>query len=101
MGRWAQHRRAGGGASTYTNEVEAASLDSPTVAFISYIHPLSAASLNPAAFVTDNARTGIAVAQAGTNDVRITFNGNITAATFITYTGTTPGITTPQVFGIS
>ena len=96
MGRWAQRRLAGGGVGQPENFLTGADMQSTTRARLHYALPLTASSLIPSQFTTDNGRTGILAAQVTATDVDMTFDNTITLSQQVDYTGTTPYLKSPD-----
>ena len=96
MGRWAQRRLAGGSQGQTQNFLVSAAGLSPTKLLLEYNLPLTASSLIPSQFMTDNGRIGTLAAQSGANFIEMTFDNSITLSAQLDYDGTTPNLKSPD-----
>lgn len=98
MGRWAQRRRgAGGGGPDNTIRMTAASHDAFVTATVTYNADVTAGDFDPGAYTSDpSGSPGDITAQGAANEVVITFLGDVSADTQLTYTGATAAVETPQ-----
>jgi hypothetical protein len=96
MGRWAQRKRTGGGAPVLNYIIEATNFGGET-AGAEYAYKVDANALSPAAF-TSNPSGEIAntILQFDPRRIIIEFDIPQDADTTLVYSGTTPGIVTPQ-----
>lgn len=100
MGRWAQRTRGGGGVTPLNLIVYVKQTGDFTQA-ITYQRPISRAALNPTAFQsqpTGELSTGLV--QDSPRQVTATFDVETIGDVTLTYTGTTPGVLTPQTVPI-
>lgn len=96
MGRWAQRRRGGGGIRDI-NKMIAAEVTAPDTELVTYAYAVSASALDATTFHSQPSNEeGIDVFQNGANGIRIVYGNDVSLDTFLSYTGSTPGILTPQ-----
>lgn len=100
MGRWAQRRRGGGDPKSVQGallQIEDANITSTTEVTAEYSGEISAAGFSDGDFTSLNSNeTSISVTQFSANELVIEFSGTITGDDQIEYTGTKPGVLTPQ-----
>jgi len=96
MGRWSQAKRASGPVTLINFITEA--VDNTTLLIdLTYQSSVAAGSFAAASFVSNpSAFVAQTVAQVSSRVIRISFLGSIAADTSLTYSGTVPGILTPQ-----
>ena len=86
-----------GGGITPLNRMIAASLFAADTVDVEYAAAVSAATFNPAAFEsTPSTLVADSIQQLATRRIRLTFTDDVNLDTNLVYSGTTPGITTPQ-----
>ena len=96
MGRWSQRKRRGGGVNelNYITHIQDVGGDSAT---FDYRFAINGPLLNAASFESNpSAAVGISIIQNTPTQIVITFNDPIAGDTSVTYSGSTPGIRTPQ-----
>jgi hypothetical protein len=100
MGRWAQRRRNGGGPPPPGAElvsIEAAVIDDSETVIVTYDSSVTATGFDAAAFESEpSGETGVSVSQLSANELTLNMSGSVTGDATLVYTGTKPGITTPQ-----
>jgi hypothetical protein len=96
MGRWAQRQRGGGGITPLNRMIEAR-ISGLAEITVTYLAAINAAALDVDSFITLPGTfdcTGIAAFT--TRQIKLTFTDAVTAQTSLSYSGSTPGIQTPQ-----
>ena len=99
MGRWAQRRVRGGGPPTAAAiEITIATHDPiDDFSFLDYSADITGIPFNAADYTTNpSGLTGIAVNQTAPDQISVLFAMLYPADTSISYTGSEPGILTPQ-----
>ena len=97
MGRRAQAKRVSTGTQP-ENYFHAAFLTPPQTVQLQYAYAIDAASLSAPAFLSNpSGQQGESILQVNTTTIDITLVDDATGDDEIQYSGTTPGIMTPQV----
>jgi hypothetical protein len=100
MGRWAQRRIRGGGTNPAATliEISTAASDDDSIVIATYTGSIDATNFANGDFTSQpSGAASVAILQDSPNSLEIDFNpATITGDTFIQYSGTTPGVLTPQ-----
>jgi hypothetical protein len=101
MGRWAQRTRGGGGINAL-NQITFVVQSAIAKEEISYEHAVDASQLVAAEFTSNpSGETGVSMIQSSPTVIEVTFTSDVGGDTELVYTGSTPGIQTPQTVPIS
>lgn len=96
MGRWAQRRRGGGGPNPL-NQIISASIQGPVLIEAVYAAPVDGAGFDVAVFESDpSAEQSSSYSIGPSTTLQIFFDFSVIGDTSLTYSGTTPGILSPQ-----
>lgn len=103
MGRWAQRRRTGGGAASQEDLIYmvTATVTSSLVITVSYNKAVSSGDLDPTKFVTNEVLVPDSVEQVDATTVEVVFLDNISATSFLTWSGIVTNVVTPQTIPVS
>lgn len=101
MGRWAQRTRGGGGINAL-NHITSARYGAIEIRRLTYREAVDATQLDATKFASGpSGITGIGITQIDPHTIDVEMSSDIGTDTSVTYTGTTPGVQTPQTVTIS
>lgn len=96
MGRWAQRRRTGGGPSIL-NYITDAVQQTATTIILTYAYPIDATELIPVDFESSpSGAIGDTITQLTNDTIQLDLDASSAGDDEIQYSGSTPGVRTPQ-----